>query len=154
MKIGIIIHSHTGNTLSVGERLKESLLAKGHTVHLERVIAENEDPNTSEKVQLKSVPDISIYDYVILGAPVRAFSLSPVMKAYVAQIPEIHQKKVACIVTQQFPKPWMGGNRAINQMCRMIKQKGGIVFEIGIVNWSSKTRDEQIDGILDRLCRV
>lgn len=154
MRIGIIIHSYTGNTLSVGERLKESLIAKGHIVQLERVIAENEDPNAKEKVRLKSIPDISNYDYIIIGAPVRGFSLSPAIRVYLSQITEIQRKKVVCFVTQHFPKPWMGGNRAIKQMLGIIEQKGVNVLATGVINWTNKTREEQIDGLIDRLCRI
>lgn len=147
MKIGIIIHSHTGNTLSVGERLKESLAAGGHTVQLERVTAVNEDPNSREPVRLKSIPDIVQYDAVILGAPVRAFSLSPVMKAYLSQMTKLSGKKICCFVTEYFPKPWMGGNRSIKQMIRAIEQKGGKVASAGVVNWSAKAREEQINEL-------
>jgi menaquinone-dependent protoporphyrinogen IX oxidase len=154
MNIGIIIHSHTGNTLSVGERLKESLLSGGYTVSLEQVSAVNEDPNAKEKVRLKSIPDISKYDYVITGAPVRAFSLSPVMVAYLSQLPGMDGKKVACFVTQHFPKPWMGGSRAIKQMVRFISQKGGKVTGTGNVNWTNKAREEQINDVLMRLGRI
>jgi menaquinone-dependent protoporphyrinogen IX oxidase len=154
MRIGIIIHSHTGNTLSVGERLKEALIAKGYSVQLERVTAVNEDPQSKERVRLKSIPDISTYDAIIIGAPVRAFSLSPVMKAYLAEIPQIKDKKVSCFVTEHFPKPWMGGNRAIKQILRFITQKGGIVSCTGVVNWSGKAREEQISDVLSKLSRI
>ncbi len=154
MRIGIIIHSHTGNTLSVGERLKEALIANGHSVQLERVAAFNEDPQTKEKVRLKSIPDVSNYDAVIIGAPVRAFSLSPVMKAYLAQLPQIRGKKVSCFVTEHFPKPWMGGDRAIKQIVRFIAQKGGVVAGTGVVNWSCKTREEQITDVVSKLGRI
>lgn len=154
MKIGVIIHSHTGNTLSVGERLKETLLAKGHTVQLERVTAVNEDPNAKDAVRLKDIPDVSGYDAVILGAPVRAFSLSPVMKVYLSQLPELSGKKVSCFVTEHFPKPWMGGNHSVNLMIRAIEKKGGKVMDKGIVNWSSKAREEQIKDVLLRLSQI
>ncbi len=154
MKIGIILHSHTGNTLSVGERLKDSLLAKGHSVQLERVIAENEDPQAKGAIRLKNVPDISVYDYVIFGAPVRAFSLSPVMTAYLSQLQLMNGKKIACYVTQHFSKPWMGGSRALKQMGSIISQKGGMVIDTGDVNWTNKIREEQIKDVLKRLSRV
>jgi menaquinone-dependent protoporphyrinogen IX oxidase len=154
MRIGIIIHSHTGNTLSVGERLKEALIAKGYSVQLERVAAVNEDPQAKEKVRLKSIPDVSNYDAVIIGAPVRAFSLSPVMQAYLAQLPQIQGKKVSCFVTEHFPKPWMGGNHAIKQIVRFIAQKGVVVSGTGVVNWSCKARKEQIIDVLSKLFRI
>lgn len=155
MNIGIIIYSRTGNTLSVGERIRESLLTGGHEVHLERVTAINEDPNTTkEKIKLKSVPDIALYDYVIIGAPVQGFSLSPIMKTYLDQIHQLQGKKVACFVTQHFPKPWMGGSRALKQMVSIISQKSGKVTGSGNINWTNRAREEQINDLLVRLCRV
>lgn len=154
MRIGIIIHSHTGNTLYVAEKLKNALAAKGHAVQLERVTAVNEDPGAKEKVRLKSIPDIIPYDALIIGAPVRAFSLSPVMKAYLAQISEIQARRVACFVTQHFPKPWMGGNHSVNQIIQAIKKKGGEVIEKGVVNWTGKAREEQINEVVSRLSRI
>lgn len=154
MKIGIVIHSHTGNTLHVGERLEDTLLASGHTVHLERVRALNEDPNAGDTVKLTQIPDITQYDYVIIGAPVRAFSLSPVMRAYLSQLPDMGGKKIACFVTQHFPKPWMGGNRAIKQMIHAVTQKGGKLADKGIINWSSGAREDQINEVLVRLCGI
>ena len=52
MKIGIIVHSHTGNTLSVAERIRSELVEKGYDVELKRVSAENEDPKAKGTLQL------------------------------------------------------------------------------------------------------
>lgn len=87
MKIGIIVHSHTGNTLSVAQKIKEKLLTAGHSVNLEQVTAVNEDSVAAGKIQLKTIPDVSTYDILIFGAPVNGFSLSQVMKEYLLQIP-------------------------------------------------------------------
>ena len=116
MNIGIIVHSHTGNTLSVAEKLKDRFLAEGHLVTLEQVTAVNEDPAAAANVELKTIPDIAGYDVLILGSPVRAFSLSPVMLLYLNQLPLLQGKKISCFVTQQLPFAWMGGNRSIKQM--------------------------------------
>lgn len=37
MKVGIVVYSQTGNTLSVATKLKEKLAAAGHSVALEQV---------------------------------------------------------------------------------------------------------------------
>ena len=150
MKIGIIIHSHTGNTLQVGERIKEKLIKDGHDVTLEQVVAVNEDPNSTLKVELKNSPDISEYEYVILGAPVRAFSLSPVMKQYLLQLSNIKDKKVSCFVTEQLPKAWMGGNRTVKQMKKIILLKEALVINTGVVNWSNKNKEEQIMDMINK----
>jgi NAD(P)H dehydrogenase (quinone) len=154
MKVGIIIHSHTGNTLSVAERLKEELITAGHSVSLERVTAVNEEPSAQGSVQLKAIPDASVFDVLIFGAPVRGLSLSPVMKAYLSQLPSLERKKVSCFISQYFPYAWMGGTRTINQMKALCQVKNGTVIETGIVNWSHKQRERLINDVLKKLSRL
>jgi flavodoxin len=154
MKIGIIVHSHTGNTLSVAERLKEKLVSAGHWVKLERVTAINEDPSAAGKIQLKENPDTSGYDILIFGAPVRAFSLSPVMKAYLSQLPSLQGKKVSGFVTQQLKYPWMGGNRAITTLKKICAVKSAEMLDTGIVNWSHKEREKRIVEVLEKLSKL
>lgn len=148
MKTGIIIHSRSNHTLTVGERLMESLQASERASFLDRVKAVNEDPQAKEKVHLASAPSVSAYDYVVIGAPVEAFSLSPVMNAYLNQLSGLDGKKVALFVTQHFPKAWMGGNRAIRQMVSHVTRLGGTVTQTAVVNWSSKAREEQIGNLV------
>ena len=119
MNIGIIVHSFTSNTLSVAEKLKEKFLAEGHLVTLEQVTAVNEDPAAAAKVELLAIPDITGYDMLIFGAPVRAFSLSPVMLLYLNQLPSLQGKKISCFVTQQLSFAWLGGNRSIKQIKKL-----------------------------------
>jgi flavodoxin len=154
MKIGIIIHSHTGNTLSVAEKIKAALEAKGHVAKIDRVEAVNEDPAAVANLSLKSIPDTGDYDFVVFGAPVRAFSLSPAMKLYLKTYAALDGKKVNCFVTQQLPMSWMGGSRALKQMTDACKARGASVFETGIVNWSAKSKDKQITDFLERLNNI
>lgn len=150
MKVGIIIHSHTGNTLSVAQRLQADLQSKGHLVEIQRVSAVNEDPKASSNIELKTNPEIGDYDAIILGAPVRAFSLSPVMKVYLSQVASFKNKKVNCFVTQQFPYPWMGGNRAIKQMRNACQHLDTTTVKSAIINWSSKQREEMISRLINQ----
>ena len=154
MKIGIIIHSHTGHTLAVAEKLLEAFQKEGHIAKIERVTAVSGDPNAKEKVQLANIPDVADYDVVIIGAPVWAFSLSTVMKMYLEGLAKLRCNKVACFVTQQLPKSWMGGNRAVRQMVKAVSEKGIKVSETGIINWSGKTREAQIDEVVLRLSKI
>ena len=151
MKIGLIIHSHTGNTLFVAEKIKETLVDKGHSAVIERVCAVNEDPSAKGAVQLKNAPNTIGYDALIFGAPVRGYSLSPVMRAYLKQLPSLKEKIVGCFVTQHFPKPWMGGSRAIKQMKALCESKEGALYDTGIINWSSKNRDSLIAQVQDKM---
>jgi Flavodoxins len=154
MNIGIILFSRTGNTLSVAEKIRAACAAQGHTAAIERVTAENEDPGGRLPVRLKNAPDPTRFDAVIFGAPVQGFSLSPIMKAYLAQMPQVSGKKVYCFVTQQFPKPWMGGKQAIKQMLQRCRLKGANAAGTGIVNWTSKSRDAQISEVAARFGKI
>ncbi len=145
MNIGIIIHSHTGNTLFVAEKIQERLLAAGHTVNVERVKAVDENPNSSKPVVLEEIPSLDSYDAVIVGAPVWGFSLSPVMKMYLEKA-EIKDKIKGCFVTQHFSKAWLGGNRAVRQIKKACQAKGCGVNTSAVINWSNKQREEQING--------
>ena len=154
MNVGIIIFSRTGNTLSVAEKIRDACIAQGHNAVIERVTAENDDPKNKQPLRLKTAPVPLCYDAVIFGAPVEGFSLSLVMKVYLEKIPQITGKKIYCFVTQHFPKPWMGGNQAIRQMCRLCRTKGGDVAGTGIVNWTSKSRDAQMRDVTTRLGEI
>lgn len=148
MKIGIIVYSHSGNTLSVAEKLKEELLKAGHSVDLEKVKSVNEDPNAVKNIQLASNPDTSSYERIIFASPVNAFSLAAVMKTYLSQLQTLEGKTIDCFVTQQLKKAWMGGNHAIKQIQTICSSKGGKLGKTGNVHWSSIKREEQINDLV------
>lgn len=139
MKIGIIIYSQTGHTLSVGNRLKESL-----NCILEEVKA-NRDMKNPSVFEITNSPDISKYDLVIFGSYIEAFSLNPVMKKYLEGI-NLNNQKVLCFVTHQLPKAWMGGNRGVKQMTQIL---GSNVIGTKVINWGSKTREEEINNLIN-----
>ncbi|OPZ87978.1 MAG: Flavodoxin domain protein [Firmicutes bacterium ADurb.Bin419] len=151
MKIGIVVYSKTGNTMSVAQKMKQELLTVGHSVNIEQVTAVSEEPKSVEEVQLKNIPDVSGYDVLIFGSPVHAFSLPFIMKAYLAQVTALKGIKVGCFVTQQFPFAWMGGNNAVNQMKKACQSKGGNVFDKGVVNWGHKQREAKISDVIKKM---
>lgn len=153
----IVVHSLTGNTYSVAKKMKEKLMDNGHSVTIERIEAEGNADKTEgnpNKLHLTSLPDISSYDLVILGGPVRAFSMSPVVAAYLTSIKSLQGKKIILMVTQFFPFPWLGGNRAIAQMKSICKSKGGSVVGTGIVNWNRRNRENKIVELAESLSKV
>jgi flavodoxin len=151
MKIGIIVYSQTGNTYSVAQKLKERLSAAKHSVGLERLKLVGEFKPGLKEYRFEALPDTAKYDALVLGSPVLGFSLSPVMKSYLAQRAAFKNTKVAFLVTEFFPFPWMGGNQAVGTMRRICESKGASVCGSGIVNWSSKRRNQQITEVVDRL---
>lgn len=149
MKIGIIVYSQTGNTYSVAQRLQEKLTAAGHAVQIERVVPVGDVHPGVKKLNFETLPAAGNYDALVFAAPVQAFTLAVAMSVYLRQLPALGNKKIACFVTMAFPYPWLGGNRAITLMNKICESKGGKVCETGIVNWSNKQREAQINGLVD-----
>lgn len=151
MKIGIIIHSHTGNTYTVAIKLQEKLLVTGHLVDIKRLIPVDGEQSYAKNIRFEKPPDIEMYDVLVFGGPVRGASISPVLAAFLTQIKTLERKTVACLVTQFFPCKWMGGTRAIGQMSEICKSKGAIICGSGIVNWMSIQRDKKISDVVEKL---
>ena len=151
MNIGIVVYSQTGHTHSVALKLRDKLTADGHSAHVERIEITGELRSEATSFQLKTRPAVDAYDALVFAAPVRAFSLSPAMVSYLEQIASLQGKPVACLVTEFFPFPSMGGNQAVGQMVEICQSKGAAVCGSGIVNWSRPGRKRQIVAVVDRL---
>ena len=154
MKIGIIVYSRTGKTLSVATKLRDRLSAVGHSVDMERLAVAGEDRMTVQVVQLKSIPDVGQYQALVLASPVRGGAPSPAMRSYLAEVVSLEGKRVALLVTEFFPFPSMGGNQTISQMTETCESKGAVVCGSGIVNWTSLRRRRKIAEVVDRLGMV
>lgn len=145
MKIGIIVYSKTGNTLSVVKKLKEVL---GNNTVIEQIEVEGE-PRPGN-VNLITLPKVNSYDKIVFAAPVQAFSLCLSMKAYLDQIGSLKDKKVALLVTEGFAYPWLGGNRAIRQMKHICEDKDATIIGTAIVNWGNKKREQMINDTVSK----
>ncbi|MCK5129380.1 MAG: hypothetical protein KAQ68_05995 [Clostridiales bacterium] len=140
MNIGMIIHSETGHTEYVAERLLKELKDKGYNVSYIKLKTEASAPKEPKKIV--DNPSLKEFDTIIFCSHVEAFSLAGAMKAYLKGIEDISTKKVICMITQQFPFPWMGGNNALKQMKALIAQKGGSVISTADVNWGNEQKRE------------
>ncbi|MGB6369813.1 MAG: flavodoxin domain-containing protein [Atribacterota bacterium] len=154
MNIGIIVYSQTGNTNSVALKLKEKLSAAGHSAGIEQIEISGELGPRATNLQLKTKPDVDKYDALVFGAPVQAFSLSPVMKSYLKQVASLKSKKVACFVTKGLPFYWIGGNQAINKIKKICESRNGTVCGSGMVIWMSKRREKKITDVVEKLSRL
>jgi Flavodoxins len=153
MKIGIVVHSQTGNTCKVTQKLREKLLASGNEVEIQRVRMVGGDKPQGKDIKIENPPNVSKYDVLIFGAPVHAFSLAPAMKVYMEQIASLQDKKVACFVTKSLRFNWTGGTRAIGQMKRICRDKGAVIYGTGIVIWN-KNRQKQIDDLVEKFSEL
>lgn len=154
MNIGIIFFSQTGNTRSVTEKLEKKLIEKGHNVTSEEITITGNIPAQPGKFELKGIPDPSGYDALIFGAPVQAFSLNPVMKAYLEQLPALNDKKVVIFVTKQLPLLQVGGTGSISIMKKATESKGAKVVASEIVVWAEKKREQSIRKCIESIANA
>ncbi len=154
MRVGIVVYSQTGHTLSVAQKLEKTLAAKGHDVELKKIGLAEERKAGDRQFTLSDMPDVGPYEVVVFGSAVEAFSLSPVMSEYLKQVGTLQGKKVACLVTQQFPYPWLGGNRAVRQMGALCRSKGATIVGTGVVNWAASRREATTATAIDQLVRA
>lgn len=154
MNVGIIVYSYTGNTLSVAERIQSALEQKGHTATLLQVKAVDQNPNNRAPVTLSEAPDPTPYDELILAAPVNGFQLALVMQTYLKAQPKLAGKTVDAFVTHYFPKAWLGGNQTISQFKSALEANGATVRKTGVINWSSRKRESDINGLIERFSQI
>lgn len=150
MKIGILVFSETGNTLSVAERLLGQYQADGHEAVIDRVTVQRV-ARAGAPAPLDNRPDPSAFDAVVFASPVQAFSLAQAMKTYLGQVDGLSGKPVALFATQHLKYPWLGGSRAIRQMSAACTAKGGKICSTGIVHWSRPDREDLIKKVVDDL---
>ncbi len=154
MNIGIIIFSRTGHTQSVATKLVEKLSADGHAVTLEQLKPVGPSDARTTDVQLEALPDPAAYDALVLGTGVEGGVPATPMTSCLNQIASLQGKQVACLVTEAFPLPSMGGNQAIARMKSLLESKGATVLGSGIVNWSNPRRGRQIAQVVDSLSNL
>jgi flavodoxin len=148
--IGIIVHSHTGHTLSVAMKLKEKLSAAGHVVTLEQVETAGPVKLSATSAELKTRPAIDTYDALVFGSPVHGGRMSAAMTSYLEQITSLQGKRAACLVTHFFHREW-GGNQTIKLMKEVCESKGATVCGSGSVGWLSLGRKRRISKVVDNL---
>jgi flavodoxin len=150
MRIGIFVYSQSGNTLSVAEKLSEKLAGSGHAATVEKIITVGEVSKDFTNIRFEKMPAVGKYDGLVLAAPVQGFSLNPVMSAWLAQLPSLSGKKVACFVTKKFGNDWTGGSKAVALITAAVQEKGGAVAGSGIVHWGTK-KDEEAAALAAKL---
>lgn len=133
MKIGMIVYSEQGHTLSVIEKLYDELAKSGHDPHISRITIQGE-PQTN-KFEIVNNPATGEYDALVFAAPVQAFSLNPVMKSYLEKLPSLENKPTVYITTKQLIFRWTGGNRAIRTMQQITQAKDAQPLGSSILIW-------------------
>lgn len=150
MKIALIIHSKTGNSLLVAQQLQEKLRKLGHIVSLERITSSNDNEMNPSSVQLLRIPSVEAYDLLIFGGPVRGYAFSPVLQAFLQKIPSLEGKQIYGFVTHFFPSPSMGGNQALSTLSKLCQSRGTELTKKGSIQWINPfTRKSRIHELVE-----
>jgi len=132
MKVMIMVHSVTGNTLRFAEKIKELLGSKGHEVSLVQLKTypplegKGKDP---KEFRLTNLPDCSGYDAVLVGGPVWGFSPTPVAMKAIKEVRGISGKRFMAFTTQAFPFAALGGKRTLRVLGKEATGRGANVVE-------------------------
>lgn len=154
MKIGMVVYSNTGHTLSVAEKLREKLVAAGHAVtltELETIVPLQMGDTTAE---LKTLPVIDNYDALVLATCVRGGTPAPPMRVYLEKVSSLADKPVVCLVTGVFPFANWGRDQTLAQMKALCEAKGAQVMATESVGWMSPGRGKAIHSVVERLARL
>ena len=153
MKIGIVIYSNTGNTLSVAKRVEQTLIKAGHEAEFFNIELSGKVENNAaiNKSQFKSFPTASGLDAYIFASCTQAFSLNRVMSFYLNNLESV-DAPVITLSTQHFMRSWMGGNRTQKQMQEILSRKGAKILGGVHVNWKKEQgRDKRIEKAVDEV---
>lgn len=135
MKVGMIVYSKSGNTMSAAEVLKERLNKDGHDVSLIQLLED-------------TAPEIS-YDAVVLCTPVHGGKPAEPMNTYLEKA-DLEGKNVAFLVTGAFP-PSLGGVMTAHIMDDICKAKGATVRGFSCVGWWGFKRAQKIKNAADAI---
>lgn len=147
MKEKVICYSKTGNTLSVARRLSESL-----GISCEEVKA-YVDEKKQTLVSMIEIPSLDGVSRVYFGSPVHGFQMPVATKGYLGTFDSFEGIEFVLFVTHFFPFSWLGGNQTLNQMKKLITDKGGKVIDQISVNWKSRKKEETINHLIKTYTR-
>ncbi len=159
MKVAILICSHSGNTLKLGEMVSSLLMEAGHEVNLTTLISEPPmDPKkavSAGNMVITNLPDLSSADIVIVGGPVWAFRPCPLLLKTMMELgSQIKGKKVLCFVTQSFPFAWMGGTSSVNKLRELAGRGGAKVLPGVVLSGASKPKLDHYTASAARICAL
>lgn len=152
MKIGIVVYSHSGNTMKVARQLQKKLEAQGHQAGVKPIQVQNSQPtNRMEQIIITESPSVEEDEALVLAAPVWAFSLCPVMRVYLGQLKDQKGKPCLSFVTQAAPFSWLGGKKALRILKEAAEKAGLNTLEQGCLGWKGRDLEGRMETLTSQL---
>lgn len=155
MKALIVVYSKTGHTREFAQKIALQIKENGneadiHILETVQPVADNMNP-TSMDFELKPVPEISSYDYLLVGTPVWAFRSAPFVLKYLSGLGNLKGKKVIPFVTMGFPWAFLGGSAAVGKIANLALSKGAIPLKGSVVTYMLSKPQEIMDREAQRI---
>ncbi len=125
MNIGIFYYSATGTTEQFAHTIADALIKEKNHVELVKIETNVKVTEPHQQFEILNHADCSKYDIILFGGPVWAFSACPVVICYIERSKGLSNKKIMPFATMGFPFRFLGGNRALKQMGKVIKRMNG-----------------------------
>jgi flavodoxin len=153
MKIGIFVHSQSGNTAKLGLAVTHALREKGLDVSIELLRPLGKIHPRVKHVQFRSLPEVEEYDIILFGGPIWAFSASPVIVSLLKQLETLKGKKAMCFTTSGFPTAFSGAKRALIRMSDLCEGLGAKVLPGVALFWGLYCGKKKLDMTVEEICR-
>lgn len=140
MKLGIIVYSESGHTLSVVNKIEESLI-QNHVEVKKMILNFTVEKGTRMLVQPPKLESCEAY---IIASPIQGFQLAKPMSDYLVQNPLPKDAKIGILLTEYFKVMFLGGNYSLKQAKATIDVSSHKLVVEKVIHWSSKKREEQI----------
>lgn len=154
MNIAINVHSQSGHSIKVARALSSKFTDNKHEVDLSLLRTSGTLKPRSMNFELIKTPSVDGFDLVIVGGPVWAFSLSPVVRKYLREMGNIKGKKILCFVTKGLPFTWTGGSQALTVIKHELTLSGAIVLPSQIIWEKQIANAAQLEEVVERVFRV
>jgi flavodoxin len=151
MKIGIFVHSQSGNTAKFGLAVTHTLREKGHDVSIELLRPLGKVHPRVKHVDFRTLPDPSEYEIVIFGGPIWAFSASPVLVSLLKQLTTLKGKKTLCFTTSGFPTAISGAKRGISRLSELCEGLGATVLPGVALFWGIYCGKKRFDAAVEKI---
>jgi flavorubredoxin len=153
MNIGIFIHSQSGHCSAMGMAITHLLREKGNDVDIQLIQPVGKVRPRMKNVTLRTdMPDITPYDALILGGPIWAFTASPVVLAFIKEIPSLKGKKTICFTTSGFPTSISGAKGGLKKLSAELEELGATALEGEAFFWGLWCNKKKMLQAAERIC--
>jgi NAD(P)H dehydrogenase (quinone) len=154
MKIGIIIYSMSGHTVTIAKAIAERFRKENHDVDIKLLMVTGMTHPGSKRFSICNMPEseeIDEYDALVFGGPVWLFKASPVILKFIGWLEKLDGKSVTCFVTQLSPWPSFGGYQALKSMNDRLKASGGAILPGESIQYFFGSNKQKLNDTLERI---